>query len=104
MTNQQQNANTNPTTILEFAKLQLAAEVLYDLKNAIPNWEITVDNPNIGNLSFDNLITKKRLQAGNDHNSKFTPTDAQDFDKNWEMVAHIANTTTGFSASVARTP
>ena len=32
MTNQQQNANTNPTTILEFAKLQLAAEVLYDLK------------------------------------------------------------------------
>ena len=67
MTNQQQNTNTNPATILEFARLQLAAEVLYDLKNAIPNWEITVDNPNIGNLSFDNLITKKRLQAGNDH-------------------------------------
>ena len=70
--------------------------------NAIPNWEITVDNPNIGNLSFDNLITKKRLQAGNDHNSKFTEVDAEEFDKNWEMVAHIANTTTGFSGSLFR--
>ncbi|WP_153712452.1 calcium-binding protein [Eikenella corrodens] len=102
MTNQQQNTNTNPATILEFARLQLAAEVLYDLKNAIPNWEITVDNPNIGNLSFDNLITKKRLQSGNDHNSKFTEADAEEFDKNWEMVAHIANTTTGFSGSLFR--
>ena len=102
MTNQQQNTNTNPATILEFARLQLAAEVLYDLKNAIPNWEITVDNPNIGNLSFDNLITKKRLQSGNDHNSKFTEADAEEFDENWEMVAHIANTTTGFSGSLFR--
>lgn len=102
MTNQQQNTNTNPATILEFARLQLAAEVLYDLKNAIPNWEITVDNPNIGNLSFDNLITKKRLQSGNDHNSKFTEADAEEFDKNWEMVAHIANTATGFSGSLFR--
>ena len=102
MTNQQQNTNTNPATILEFARLQLAAEVLYDLKNAIPNWEITVDNPNIGNLSFDNLITKERLQSGNDHNSKFTEADAEEFDKNWEMVAHIANTATGFSGSLFR--
>ncbi|MFH6975328.1 hypothetical protein ACG2K1_11270 [Neisseria sp. 23W00296] len=104
MTNQQQNTNTNPATILEFARLQLAAEVLYGFKNAKPNWNQAGKNPNIGNLSFENLITDKLLEQGNDHNSKFTPTDAAEFAENWEMVAHIANTTTGFSASLARTP
>ena len=102
MTNQQQNPNTNPATILEFARLQLAAEVLYGFKNAEPNWKQAGKDPNIGNLSFENLITDKLLEQGNDHNSKFTPTDAAEFTDNWEMVAHIANTTTGFSGSLFR--
>ena len=100
--NQQQNLNNNPATILEFARLQLAAEVLYGFKNAIPNWEIAGSDPVQGNLLFGNFIKPELLESGNDHNSKFTPTDAQEFDKNWEMVAHIANTATGFSGSLFR--
>ena len=100
--NQQQNLNNNPATILEFARLQLAAEVLYGFKNAVPNWEIAGSDPVQGNLLFGNFIKPELLESGNDHNSKFTPTDAQEFDKNWEMVAHIANTTTGFSGSLFR--
>ena len=100
MNNQQQN--TNPATILEFARLQLAAEVLYGFKNATPNWEVAGRSPSIGNLSFENLIEKDKLESGNDHNSKFTPTDAAEFADNWEMVAHIANTATGFSGSLFR--
>ena len=100
MNDQQQN--TNPATILEFARLQLAAEVLYGFKDAIPNWEVAGRSPSIGNLSFENLIEKDKLESGNDHNSKFTPTDAAEFADNWEMVAHIANTATGFSGSLFR--
>ena len=87
MNNQQQN--TNPATILEFARLQLAAEVLYGFKNATPNWEVAGRSPSIGNLSFENLIEKDKLESGNDHNSKFTPTDAAEFADNWEMVAQL---------------
>lgn len=99
--------NTNPTnkssaTILEFARLQLAAEVLYGYKNAQPNWKNSHGDYQLGNLAFKNLITIDRLQSGNDHNSKFTEADAEEFDKNWEMVAHIANTATGFSGSLFR--
>ena len=103
MTNQQQNTNTNPTTILEFARLQLAAEALYGFKNAKPEWTRDAgSNPNIGNISFNNLIKPDLLESGNGHNSKFTQTEAEEFAENWEMVAHIANTTTGFSGSLFR--
>ena len=103
MTNQQQNTNTNPTTILEFARLQLAAEALYGFKNAKPEWTRDAgSNPNIGNISFNNLIKPDLLESGNGHNSKFTQTEAEEFAENWEMVAHIANTATGFSGSLFR--
>ena len=103
MTNQQ-NTNTNPATILEFARLQLAAEALYGFKNAKPEWIDSKGNANTSNLLFgvdydSSKEYKNHLISGNDHNSKFTPTDAAEFAENWEMVAHIANTTTGFSGS-----
>ena len=107
MTNQQQNPNTNPATILEFARLQLAAEALYGFKNAKPEWIDSKGNANTSNLLFgvdydSSKEYKNHLIRGNDHNSKFTPTDAAEFVENWEMVAHIANTTTGFSGSLFR--
>ena len=107
MTNQQQNTNTNPATILEFARLQLAAEALYGFKGAKPEWIDSKGNINIGNMLFgrdyhNGDIKIEDLIRGNDHNSKFTPTDAAEFAENWEMVAHIANTTTGFSGSLFR--
>lgn len=103
----QQDQNTSPTTILEFARLQLAAEALYDFKEAVPKWEDSEGNPQSGIMLFNKNyrneeIYKKHLISGNDHNSKFTPTDAAEFAENWEMVAHIANTTTGFSGSLFR--
>ena len=107
MTNQQQNTNTNPATILEFARLQLAAEALYGFKEAKPEWVDSKGNINIGNMLFgrdyhNGDIKIEDLIRGNDHNSKFTPTDAAEFVENWEMVAHIANTATGFSGSLFR--
>lgn len=107
MTNQQQNTNTNPATILEFARLQLAAEALYGFKNAKPEWIDSKGNANTSNLLFgvdydSSKEYKNHLIRGNDHNSKFTPTDATEFADNWEMVAHIANTATGFSGSLFR--
>jgi len=103
----QQNQNTNPATILEFARLQLAAEALYDFKDAVPKWEDSYGNPINSNILFGKdynrgEIYKNHLIIGNGHNSKFTPTDAAEFADNWEMVAHIANTTTGFSGSLFR--
>ena len=107
MTNQQQNTNTNPATILEFARLQLAAEALYGFKNAKPKWIDSKGDADTSNLLFgvdynSSKNYKEHLISGNDHNSKFTPTDAAEFAENWEMVAHIANTTTGFSGSLFR--
>ena len=106
MTNQQ-NTNTNPATILEFARLQLAAEALYGFKNAKPEWIDSKGDADTSNLLFgvdynSSKNYKEHLISGNDHNSKFTPTDAAEFAENWEMVAHIANTTTGFSGSLFR--
>ena len=103
MTNQQKNLSTSPATVLEFARLQLAAEALYGFKNAKPNFEDSNGLANSGNLLFpDYDINPDYLTDGNDHNSKFTPTDAAEFADNWEMVAHIANTATGFSGSLFR--
>ena len=106
MTNQQ-NTNTNPATILEFARLQLAAEALYGFKNAKPEWIDSKGDADTSNLLFgvdynSSKNYKEHLISGNNHNSKFTPTDAAEFAENWEMVAHIANTTTGFSGSLFR--
>ena len=107
MTNQQQNTNTNPATILEFARLQLAAEALYGFKNAKPEWIDSKGDADTSNLLFgvnydSGENYENHLISGNDHNSKFTPTDAAEFADNWEMVAHIANTATGFSGSLFR--
>ena len=102
MTLNKQDQNNNPATILEFSRLQLAAEALYGFKDAKPNFEDSKGVASAGNLVFNYEIKPEHLMSGNDHNSKFTPTDAAEFVENWEMVAHIANTTTGFSGSLFR--
>ena len=102
MTISKQDQNNNPATILEFSRLQLAAEALYGFKDAKPNFEDSKGVASAGNLIFNYEMKPEDLISGNDHNSKFTPTDAAEFVENWEMVAHIANTTTGFSGSLFR--
>lgn len=99
----QQDQNTNPATILEFARLQLVAEALHGFKNAKPNFEDSKGGASAGNLVFNYKIEPEHLISGNNHNSKLTPTNAAEFVENWKMIAHIANTATGFSGSLFRT-
>lgn len=94
---------TQPTVAqyLEFAHLQMAAEALYGLKNTVPDWQIGESK----HLQFGNLLSNPdipHLEKGNNHASLFPPTLAKEFATNWEMVAHIANTETGFSGSLFR--
>lgn len=82
---------------LEFANLQIAAEAFYRKINDAPNWQVG----DRGNVKFENLILQpKALESGNNHTSKFSPTLAAEFIQKWKMVAHIANTGTGFSGTL----
>ncbi len=87
---------------LEFAHLQMAAEAFYGLKDTVPDWQIGESK----HLQFSNLLDgsqgTKYLVDGNNHASLFPSTLAQQFATNWEMVAHIANTGSGFSGSLFR--
>ncbi|MDO4693498.1 MAG: hypothetical protein Q4A62_02575 [Eikenella sp.] len=83
--------NINSTeSLLEFASLQMASEALWERKNLLPT-ELS------NNLDLD-LI--KILITGNQHASKFTENQAIEFSKSWKVIAHVGNTTTGFSATV----
>ena len=86
-TNTQNTGIPNAATLLEFANLQVAAEALYDKENIVTPTKIS-------NLNY--------LKDGNNHTSKFTDTQAEEFAQKWEIVSHIANTGTGFSGTLFR--
>ncbi len=71
-------APTSPTTVLKYANLQMAAEARLDL--------------------FPDL--KSALTYGNNRSSKFTDKQAAQFTADWKVVAHQANTGTGFSGTL----
>ena len=83
---------TQPTTseLLKYADLQMASEAFLTVK----------DDPNNTPLTGQDLI--KALVRGNDHASKFTAPQAEEFIKHWEVVAQQPNTGTGFSATLFR--
>ena len=68
---------------LKYANLQMAAEAFL----AWPD----------GALKDD---IKQALIDGNNHASKFTATQADDFLTHWKVVAQCPNTTTGFSGTL----
>jgi len=74
---------------LKYANLQMAAEAF-------------IRDPDTGilNDSGDRLIDA--LIAGNNHTSRFTQTQATNFEALWEVVDQRANTTTGFSGTLFR--
>ncbi|MBK9346521.1 MAG: hypothetical protein IPN06_08820 [Burkholderiales bacterium] len=78
---------TTPTTaeLLKYADLQMAAEAFLKTLGA-------------ENYSGDAL--KAALVRGNDHSSKFTQTQAEEFEKNWKVLDQKANTKTGFSGTL----
>ena len=69
--------------ISKFAGLQIAAEAF--LEGASSQAEL-----------FD------KLTEGNGHSSRFTPLAAKKFILDWEVVEHLANTSTGFSGTLFR--
>lgn len=86
------------STLLQFAHLQMASEAFFGLQKALPDWDKS--NTDGFNIQFDDLIEPSFLTRGNEHASKFSPTQAAQFASNWKTVAHIANTTTGFSGTL----
>ncbi|MBR6026348.1 MAG: hypothetical protein IK065_01960, partial [Neisseriaceae bacterium] len=109
MSNNTQNTQNNPftaTELLEFANLQIAAEALYGL---MANKERGITENKLGNpanIENNPIITNNRdelidfLTDGNYHSSKFSTTQAEQFVENWEIVSHIANTSSGFSGTL----
>jgi len=71
------------STYLKFANLQMAAEARF------PD-------------AFSGAISTNILTLGNGRSSKFTDVLAEQFAKDWEVVEHKADTTTGFSGTLFR--
>jgi Ca2+-binding RTX toxin-like protein len=81
---------TEIATYLKFVNVQLAAEALYGKKNA-PAGD-----------TFFGPIDPLVLTDGNTRSSKFTTTQADEFSKDWAVVEHKSNTSTGFSGTLFR--
>jgi hypothetical protein len=70
---------------LKYADLQMAAEALLD------RFPVSTTQG-----------LKNALAFGNDRTSKFTATQAEAFSREWSVVEHKSNTTTGFSGTLFR--
>ncbi|WP_443192577.1 hypothetical protein [Pseudomonas indica] len=83
---------------LKYANLQMAAEALYGYNATIPSANLIPGATyNDGAINFeDNLI------IGNNHASKFTPTQVElsGLTSDWTVVEHLSNTSTGFSGTL----
>lgn len=79
------------TTMLKYANLQMASEVLIERQLASPGATF------FGSLAGDKL---KILTDGNTRASRFTETQASEFARDWSVVEHISNTETGFSGTL----
>jgi hypothetical protein len=79
---------TTPTTaeLLKYADLQMAAEAFL------------LDANNKPYLTSKDVIAA--LKAGNGHSSKFTESQAKEFEKHWIVLDQRANTSTGFSGTL----
>lgn len=81
---------TEIATYLKYANLQIAAEAFLLPKTSDPGTE---DSP---------VLTALMLTDGNEHSSKFTQTQAEEFVQDWTVVEQISNTSTGFSGTLFR--
>lgn len=87
--------------MLKFANLQMAAEALYTFRakqtpNQTPGDLASIDG------HYSGTINPTWLTVGNEHASRFTQPQAEEFVQQWEVVDHISNTTTGFSGTLFR--
>ena len=88
-------ANPPIAEMLKYADLQMAAEALYSFntKKLDPASLIPGDH-------YAGPIDPAVLTTGNEHASRFTQTQADEFVTQWKVVDHISNTTTGFSGTL----
>ncbi|WP_202820680.1 hypothetical protein, partial [Variovorax sp. JS1663] len=77
-------------TYLKYANLQMAAEALFEQKGLVPS------------SKYSGVVDATVLMTGNERSSKFTQVQADEFMKDWTVVEHISNTTTGFSGTLFR--
>jgi hypothetical protein len=73
---------SNTASLLAYANVQMAAETIYPIGFSA------------------GAIQASWLQTGNNRSSKFTPTQAAEFARDWKVVAHKENTGTGFSGAL----
>lgn len=80
---------TTPTIaeLLKYADLQMAAEAFLRVNKT-------------GDLIPGGAFLIEALKEGNDHASRFTETQAIEFEKNWKVLDQMANTPTGFSGTL----
>ena len=89
-----QNTPFTATELLTYANLQIAAEALYGkLESAVGNPSNLIENG-------ITILNEASLIDGNKHTSKFTTTQAAEFVKDWTILSHLPNTSTGFSGTL----
>ena len=92
-------AAPTPAEMLKYANLQLAAEALYDFRAKLTPSQTPGDLISTEGHYFD-AIRPDILTTGNEHASRFAPTEAAAFAAQWKVVDHLSNTTTGFSGTL----
>jgi len=92
-------AAPTPAEMLKYANLQLAAEALYDFRAKLTPSQTPGDLISTEGHYFD-AIRPDILTTGNEHASRFAPTEAEKFVKDWIVIDHLSNTTTGFSGTL----
>jgi hypothetical protein len=87
--------------MLKYANLQMAAEALYTFNaKKTPNQAPGDIAATTGH--YNGVIDSVWLTTGNEHATRFAPTEAAAFVAQWEVVDHLSNTTTGFSGTLFR--
>jgi len=85
--------------MLKYATLQMATEALYGFNaKTRPNQAPGDLLSNTGH--FNDPLTADILTTGNEHASRFAPAEAEKFVKDWIVIDHLSNTTTGFSGTL----
>ena len=96
-----QNQSKLPSVaeLLEMSRTQIVAEAFLKNEDGIPKF--LHPNKEKNEYTFkDVALVPKILKEGNNHTSKLTEPQIKEFMENWEVVAYLPNTTTGFSGTL----
>ena len=96
-----QNQSKQPSVaeLLEMSRTQIVAEAF--LLDEDRNPKYLHPNKEKNEYTFkDVALVPKILKEGNNHTSKLTEPQIKEFMENWEVVAYLPNTTTGFSGTL----